>query len=143
MEESILEFMELTGADHKTAQEYLEFGNYDLNQAVQLFMESQKPETHDMGIQGTSIRPARTIPSIAQSSSMMTSMETSYRNQMTEMDVDMDMDLDTQMQRHLPSRIPRPTEKVWEDNDRLSQLFQPPFDLMFQGTVDNVIEINN
>jgi hypothetical protein len=33
-----------------------------------------------------------------------------------------------------------PADKVWEHNDRLASLFEPPFDIMFQGTFEMVHE---
>ncbi|KAI8897633.1 thioredoxin-like protein [Globomyces pollinis-pini] len=138
--ENIALFVQITGSDVKNAQDYLDFAGGDLDQAVTLFMESGSQSlTHlnndnqnfsnddmDDDVQIISENTRAPIPVVREvlnpSFQGITGQRIPFTSPLSALNAQ-----GTESQTE---------DAVWSENNRLANLFQPPFDIMYTGSFD-------
>jgi hypothetical protein len=155
-DENLKMFMSITGCtDVQVAKNYFEFGGNDFENAVTLYMESENDKSGfhdiepgkdviDLDQEDPILHSPRTRSVISDEPVVIESNQRNVRNTASptfEMPFDhrfSDFEGSAMFNRgvgHRQSRLEE-AERVWENNDRLANLFQPPYDIMFTGSLD-------
>jgi hypothetical protein len=139
-DEKLVTFMEISGCnDFSTAKQYLEFAGGELSAALTLFMESgggnqsSRNNNNDVEYLGESTRHA----AVANNSNVRNPIPV-MRDTLVGNHTHYGTMTDPLRNVLQEAEALRAGDQIWEKNDRLAALFEPPFDLMFTGTFEMV-----